>query len=372
MSATIESLPTHLLAAILEYVSLTSERRFLGTTQRFWQHRRDIVSNRRRLVAEDRIDIILLEWAADHFTSLVELDLGENGSDDFLQSTARCFPSLQRLSLVASRGVTDRSLRTLTMNASYKPRLTYLDITYCHNTSYRATLPLRRAFDNGIVIRRQPEWMDGHFETPFPNDGIHTYWADGSFKFARDSIRGHILRVCRFDPSNNNHACTQLQLANFQPPSTWAEWTRVVYRPGVSILHIEDKSDGGDRTLLVAQAQRGTKAPKHWPKPHHNELPIGVSTYYTRDGDVLEEPALSDVMVTRMRVLPLDSLMPPEDVVQVNEEFLQREMPPEISDRRRELAFERILHAALGGPLQLEGLGSEELREEDDDIFSEV
>jgi hypothetical protein len=137
-------------------------------------------------------------------------------------------------------------------------------------------------------------------------------------------------------------------------------------------LHIEDKSDGGDPTLLVAQAQRGIKAPQHWPKPHHNELPVGVSTHYSRDGDVLEEPTLSDVMVTRMRVLPLNSLMPPDDVVQVNEEFLQRTIPPEIGDRRQEFVLERVLHAALGGTTQLEGLIGEELSEEDDDIFAEV
>lgn len=349
MSCPVESLPVQLLVEILEFVPFLTERRFLSTCQRLWQQRFDIVSRRRRLFIEDNVDILLCKQAAPAFTSLVELDLQEYASDVFLQATEEYLPSLERLLCVGSQDVTDIALRTL--KPRYKPRLRYLDITFCQNTTYQATLGLRRDF-SGITIRRQPKWMDGHFQTPFANDGLHTYWCDGSFSFVRDSLKGYVMKVRRFESDNSHHVYTKLQMSNFQSPPRWADWTRYVYRPGVSLLHdpqspIDD--DDQERTVLVAQAQRGIRAPRHWPKVEHfGVLPIGVSVYFDRRGQQVSEEN-SDVMVTRMRVLPLESLMPPEDVVAANEHFLTHSWPDPAGDHSQEIALERLLHAALGG-----------------------
>lgn len=375
---------------------------------------------------------------------LVELTLGRYATDELFMNLFVSthpgeahdnVPSLQRLSCVGSDQLTDVGLlfiaprhegeeveelcsRNLTANhaSMWPPQqqdLQYIDITYCPNTTYKATLELRRRLRrrrqeqqqkqvdraNGpqqptLVIRRQPEWMDGCFETPFANDGLHTYWADGSFSYERQGqSQGYIQRIHawkrksgipinHFNDSNGNvenhqgftqkekevhHVRTKLQFSNFEAPAHWPPWTKYIYRPGVSLLYLpqqdNDSNDGG-RSILVSQMVRGLYPPPDWPKPCHQSLPIGVTLYFDRSGQMLpeeendnnnnnddNEPGVSRrwFMVTRMRVRPLATLMPPDELVQSIGIFLNADADGILTDDRENRSLEHFLHLQLGG-----------------------
>ena len=234
--------------------------------------------------------------------------------------------------------------------------------------------------------------MDGRFETPFANDGVHTYWPDGSFQYEREQAsRGflrHVRRIVHNNDENNNHhhqrVQTKVQYTNFDPPNgAWPEWARHVYRPGVSLLWREDDDDAERKnaaddnnnhgctaattgenhspprkkgTILVAQRTRGMHPPSdEWPKVEHWSLPIGKSVYFDRDGSRLVEDSADDnnsnndrrfVMVTRMRVRPLETLTPPAELLEQNRNFLQQ-YPARHGGA--EHAMEENLHRMLGG-----------------------
>jgi hypothetical protein len=117
------------------------------------------------------------------------------------------------------------------------------------------------------------------------------------------------------------------------------------------------------RTLLVAQYLRGLYPPDEWPKREHANLTIGTTFRFDRitgqmrnqqgvpDADIEGSNHRDDIIVTRMQVLPLESLMPPDDVVQQNREFFGNRSASEADllylncERGRHL--EQILHANL-------------------------
>mmetsp|Transcript_11033 Transcript_11033/g.18302 ORF Transcript_11033/g.18302 Transcript_11033/m.18302 type:complete len:356 (+) Transcript_11033:141-1208(+) len=284
--------------------------------------------------------------------NLLELDLREYATDGLLTSLGgdeSTLPRLARLHMVSSMGITDGGLHCLSANRTR--RLELIDITYCSQTTYGGAFPLRDAYP-GVVIRRQPSWMDGRFVTPFDNDGIHTYWCDGSFLFDRDQQScGHICTLNQWSSSNPNHVGDKLQYTNFVPPPGWPDWSRFCYRPGVSLLRLEgdNEEDETERHILVGQRLYGMRPPEQYPKEEHKDLiPMAASRYFSRDGKLLgDEHAieLRHVMVSRMKVLPLLQLMPPADVVERNRDFCHR-----LQDCERELSLQRgeeFLHHAL-------------------------
>jgi hypothetical protein len=79
---------------------------------------------------------------------------------------------------IASTKVTSRGLRSLWSMQSLRE----LDITFCPIVSYGAVLELRQQCPGLLLIRRQPKWLDGHFETPW--GGIRTHYPCGAFSFS--------------------------------------------------------------------------------------------------------------------------------------------------------------------------------------------
>jgi len=433
---------THLPATLLgrhviEYLSLAETRRFLTINQQLYRQLPEIESHRTlwRLPPEaESADRRELYRAASyipnnshprlyHWNKIVELDAGPHGTNLMIRALVWHMPALQRLSLVNSQGVSHRHhvrrgthppRRTPSAIAGLEclPRLRhlrYVDLTYCDNVSYHDTLLLRGSMlaaaaaeqqqstttpnnhhPPSIIIRRQPSWMDGRFETPFANDGVHTYWPDGSFQYERaQASRGFLLRVRRIvrdDRDDSQHRVqTKVQYTNFDPPNgAWPEWARQMYRPGVSLLwrdgddaEIENTTTAaaddnntdstvttkGEKhsppprekgTILVAQRTRGMHPPSdEWPKVEHWSLPIGKSVYFDRDGSRLSDDAADDdnsdrrfVMVTRMRVRPLETLTPPAELLEQNRNFVQQ-----YTGRHggAEHAMEENLHRMLGG-----------------------
>ena len=112
-------------------------------------------------------------------------------SDEILSSAlVPSVPQLEELNLsetaVTTRGVL--ALRGLS-------RLTALDLTYCPLVSYAAVMALRDASPRLALIRRQPPWLDGHFDTPWGE--THTYYPCGAFSFTRATEAVYILYRAR-------------------------------------------------------------------------------------------------------------------------------------------------------------------------------
>jgi hypothetical protein len=435
------SLPTSQLVEILEFLSLSDGRQCLMTCRNLWRQCQEVESKRGLARVQSWMDFhALIAMIPNLYRNyhLMELTLGRYATDELFmklfvstnpEEAHDNVPSLQRISCVGSDQLTDVGLlfiaprheghegeelssRNQTTNpASMWPpqqqNLQYIDITFCPNTTYKATLELRRRLRRRrqdqqqqhapqqptLVIRRQPEWMDGCFETPFANDGLHTYWADGSFSYERQAqSQGYIQRIHswkrrsgiltdHFSDSNVgnqhgyiqkeqdiHHVRTKLQFSNFEAPAHWPPWTKYIYRPGVSLLYLPEQqqdndSNEGGRSILVSQMVRGLYPPPDWPKPCHQSLPIGVTRYFDRLGQMLPDDENNNdnndntepdvirrwFMVTRMRVRPLLTLMPPDELVQSIGEFFNAAADGILTDDRANRSLEHFLHLQLGG-----------------------
>lgn len=125
-------------------------------------------------------------------SGLRELSLkGLRGCVDSILSgiIAPNLPQLSMLDLretaVATRGV--NSLKRLQL-------LTSLDLTFCPLVSYAAVIALREASPRQLLIRRQPAWLDGHYETPWGE--THTYYPCGAFEFMRGTqAKGWVAQI---------------------------------------------------------------------------------------------------------------------------------------------------------------------------------
>ena len=358
------TLPAPLLLEIVEFLPLNDGRSLFQSCCALWRQAAEIESRRRTVKVGTHQDIRLLQHIPylQNYNHILCLDLGRHATDSILGRIASQLPVLQELSMVESLDVYDSGLATLGHSDTRRQHLRSIDITFCTNITYETTLQLRlRLLHPDVVIRRQPVWMDGHFETPFENDGLHTYWADGSFSFQRaEASCGFIRCLRKWDAANPDHIGDRLQFANFQPPATWPPWAGVFYRPGVSLLRLPYEDETESRTVLVAQAMKGIYPPALWPKREHGSLPIGVTKFFDHDGTMLsledEADAIGtkEFMVTRMRVRPLECLMPPKHIVDQNQTFL--DINPGASGRDDPNGMQSdMIHRVLGGTIDASG-----------------
>jgi hypothetical protein len=149
--------------------------------------------------------------------------------------------------------------------------------------------------------------------------------------------------------TDNDFVGDKLQYNNFAAPLGWPEWTRYCYRPGVSLLRLEDEeellvvvptssSDGHPTTtynedgrhkpppqkvmiksVLVSQHLRGLRPPRERDLMERAKsiVKLGESKYFDkRDGSLLpddDDDGDDDIsrredaiMISKMRLFPLD------------------------------------------------------------------
>lgn len=339
----LENLPDAMLALILAYLTFSDRQRLVLSTCRALRSR---FTDLHLLVCTATVTSmteteLFQERFAGAMTNLIQLDLERHCTDAFLHSLYYCggggesavvniLPNLRSISMVASQ-VTDKGLLSLCQGTDRAKNLHSIDITYCHNTTYQGTFVVRDALPNLRLLRRQPAWLDGCYETPFDDDGLHVYYADGSFEFERRvQCRGFVVSWNKWTNDDPYFVFDKLQYADFVPPRGWPVWTRFCYRPGVSLLKLTDCEE-----VLVGQCTHGLRPPRNFPRYEHAQVidEPKRTRFFDRDGALL--PATEDpdpatvrqrhILVSRMRSFPLISLMPPKELVEQNRCFC-REM----------------------------------------------
>jgi len=348
------ALPDSVLCEVLRFLPLDNCETFLQATKGLW-NRREVLLRRQQMRLTSPAEVAsLLRLDLALFSKLLVLDMGKHCTDHFLLALPRkrgdnddedtCYlPVLQSISMVGSVDVTDEGLKALAVGR--RNHLKRVDITFCRRTTYHpGTFYLRDTCPLLQELRRQPAWMDGTFLTPFDNDGGHTYWCDGTFRFERTNQS--VGFICSLEElSGPNHVADKLQYSNFDPPAGWPVWSRYSYRPGVSLLNLSSTEasnrngvDQQRREVLVAQRLAGIRPPKNLPTPDMVDWirEPGKSQYLDRHGQRLDENELEatngngngnpnidnrSTMITRMQVLPLKPFMPPQELVQMNQRF---------------------------------------------------
>ena len=348
----LDALPDPIWVSILESLSLSDGLHLNASGRGLWERRetlRAALEKVRLSSTQDAHIFTKLLFPQLQMSNLCELDLASFGSNIILEAIAEAkLNHLRSIAMVGSLAVTDAGLEALSRCQACAETVQSIDITFCHNTSYDGTFCLREAFTKLKVIRRQPEWMDGRYETPFENDGLHTYYADGSFEFEREQqSAGYVIHVDQWYQDKPYFVFDKLQYSNAEAPETWPQWARYFYRPGVSLLRLNEKE------VLVGQTIRGMKPPRDVPRLDHAELlpEAKKSIYLTRLGDVVDSDSMERYyMVSRMRVFPLPTLMPPASLVERNRIYCQQMRGTWLSgNRSTEAAAEETLHHALGG-----------------------
>ena len=359
-------LPTPLLGHILDYLRIADERNWLlqqpnpvllalqETSGQVRSHRSFL-----RLCTEAESQLFLhYVGLRPGWNNMTTLNLGQWATNEMLISVGTRMPRLERIEMVGSPGVSS----VLALDRLH--RLRYVNVTFCDGVSYEDTLTLRERLPDGdtvLTVRRQPTWCDGRFQTPFENDGEHTYWPDGSFRFQRDNCSRGFVRSMQPIGDNPFHVKLQIQPNNFKPPLAWPAWTKFVFRPAVTLLYSEKSIINNPKVserpcVLVAQLLAGNRALDDWPRPEHWSLPLGKSVYFLRGGKQVQEENTNHegdnddaryVMVTRIAVVPLEAETPPGELLVSNRQFLQLQREQWPTFRHSDNVMEQVLNDLL-------------------------
>ena len=323
-----------LLDHIVSFITFSERCRFLGLSKSLWHAKGAMDRRTRTLVLQphegrrfilcqpcqsaatlhsifysmsDAMESLILdECVDDSFIMVVMLQLG-------------LFPNLQLLRIRSCEGVSDVGLDALSRSTA-AASLRCIDISFCTNTSYKGTFCLRDRLPNLEVLRRQPEWLDGQFETPFAGAvdevEVHVYYADGSFSFNRRSeSNGFVCQLYKWD---DDFLGDKLQYNNFSIPVGWPSWAPFCFRPGVCLLRLHTNESPSTRTILVGQYSQGLRPPQNriLMEMAKETVPVGESRYFDAiTHDILTEARHNAIMISRMRIQPLTQLMPPQTLV---------------------------------------------------------
>ena len=214
---------------------------------------------------------------------------GQAGIDDAQLQSLTVLQQLHSLDISATQ-VTSRGLQSLYS----MQELQQLDITFCPVVSYSAVLLLRRHCPNLRLIRRQPKWLDGHFETPWGE--LHSYYPCGAFSFSRQvESEGWVaqLKDC------GDYLENRLLFMNLPH---WQNYNGLI---GVLLKQLHS-SDAQQQRVVVLQSLHSYEPPPLWP-PFLGLLPPAGSTVNAPD---------AGVMVSTMVVRPLQpgETQPPADL----------------------------------------------------------
>lgn len=158
----IVSLPETLLGEILEWLDLANRRQLMVTCSTLWSLRSSLEQQCLTLRLTSRTDLKIFA-TTNNWKNLLHLDFGNLCCDSILSSSSLgSMSSLQKISMISSLKVTDFGLAALAaiFGEEDGQQLSEVDITFCRNTTYMGTFPIRDRFPN-ILIRRQPDWMTG-------------------------------------------------------------------------------------------------------------------------------------------------------------------------------------------------------------------
>lgn len=319
------------------------------------------------------------------FQGLRVLELAESASDEQLLCLGReCkLPRLEVLSCKRAAEISDVGLVAFTQaiysreldGAAPFSSLSELDITLCQNTTYGATIEMRRHLPR-LAIRRIPKFMQGAFETPFASAGagsiggtdkeVHYYYCDGSFWFDRASeARGYAIRT----DQQGNFFTDSLQFIDLEQQFLgMLPLAYMFYRPGVALRKLEIPGcSPGEERVMVCQLLHGMKAPSDIPPLQDLEqLQVGHSAHYRRDGSLigpapgqLPYDPEAHLLVSHMRKTEMDDSMPPASLTEEIEAF-ERRKAHDISEfvthpvhgTARQVYLERLedrIHHAMGG-----------------------
>mmetsp|Transcript_34618 Transcript_34618/g.108716 ORF Transcript_34618/g.108716 Transcript_34618/m.108716 type:complete len:259 (+) Transcript_34618:81-857(+) len=176
-------------------------------------------------------------------SSLRELRLRWVPIGDAHLSAVAGLPQLSLLDLTGAARVTNNGVRLVLAGC---PAIEELHLTFCECVGYVVVLEAMRRCPRLRLLRRQPEWMDGTFLTPWGEE--HTYYADGSFQFSRASeSRGWVCQ-CRPLPSAASSDVVEDRLLYTDIDGTWSHNGRV----GV-LMRPHSK---GRREIATAEMQR--------------------------------------------------------------------------------------------------------------------
>lgn len=352
--AVILQLPEAVVGYMLEYLPFADRRVYFSSCHSLWRSCQAYESLLQSLTLSKPPPPTVLS----NFLNLRSLDVGSSATDDFLRSleSKQAVPRLKHLVITNSLQVTDAGLESLVRNPIRCETLETLDITYCRNTTYAGTFCLRDSLKALKLLRRQPEWMDGTYETPSDNGCRHTYWADGTFSASTGTLSsGHVSDYFQWTRENEDHVGDKLQYNNMDSFEVLPQELRNAYQPGVSMLRLP-----GERAVLVAQSLRGLYPPKNYPKlEQKRDVPLGECIYLDVDGKVLSDSdneELRHVMISHIPIQPLakESLMPPSDIVELNRVQVEKQQTRTLYREKRQCAWntkELQLHSLLGGSL---------------------
>jgi len=354
---TIEDLPDNvLLNHIVVYLSTAERCRLFGLSRRlFFTVKDDCEKSIRKLTIAGEDHAIIHKVSRTKFwpkrmlkqnfsQSLQTLDLGSHCNDKFLvfMTDHRLFPSLRNISMVGSLEVSDQGLEYLSKHASNV--IESIDLTFCNNTTYAGTFCLRDRFRDSLrLLRRLPVWLDGHVHTPFNGNNnsaaapeVHTYYPDGTFSFSRRvQSRGFVSRVTEWDDgAGNGRKCvvSKIQYSNFEPHAGWPTFAKYSYRPSVCLFTVPDEQEEDGtliQSVLVGQEVRSLQPSLAILDIVNNtqslsHMAFESSTYFAEQdsGSYAQSETLPIdergrcVMISRMRVHPLESDLPPESLVE--------------------------------------------------------
>ena len=251
---------------------------------------------------------------------------------------------------------TSRQIKSVPLDMARCRTLRYIDITECSCISYFVTILLREQLQHpDLIIRRIPQWMEGHYDTAYPNDGIHTYYADGSFLYDRSSCNcGYVCDLWKWTSQQPLQSSTTydqpqssvsgdedddqavygdcLRFINAEAPEhfRWPKLFDDLFYPGVTLSRFyndgtdsERHTDDGvpntrttnqdDGSVIVVQKIDGIILPAQsyrypiFQNAPNSVLQPGISMYRDAEGNILSTNTSQAVYrVTRMQKFPLD------------------------------------------------------------------
>ena len=213
---------------------------------------------------------------------------------------------------IASTKVTSRGLRSLWSMQSLRE----LDITFCPIVSYGAVLDLRQQCPDLRLIRRQPRWLDGHFETPWGE--IRTHYPCGAFSFSSvaESVGWTAQLVHRGDYLEDRRIFVDIDEESFEQrlmlisgryaiPRSFRQRTAEQYNGRVGVL-LQDLGglSADERHVLVVESL----FPRFFPEPPHT---MPALDFHPPPGLSVEvptpvSPAAEGYKVSTMIVTPLE------------------------------------------------------------------